>query len=292
VDIQNCDFGEVLGGPSKNNLISIYADSRLIFINDATGEATYRPTVGQLLKDTNVNGTIRWDLSQIRTFRYSPWNYTRGCYDAERTGIESGSVFIVEADSDWSHAPQYIGSYNNEGFGRVIYNPEFLNADKDGNAEYHLPKQEPKSDKEQVPSLGQYLHNNPKLLSSELLQYVQDRIQEEVDEQEIYDEVNRWVADHKKQFVSRESFASQWSTIRSIAMDCYTHAELMDKIVRGNNSYLMHGVAKDKWSQRNRRKDLTDFIADLESKGDVYARRAVINLSSEMAKICRKEKQS
>lgn len=290
VDIRPYEFDEVTSGPSKNNLISVYADSRLIFLDESTGEATYRPTVPQLLKDPNVDGKIRWDLSQIRTFRYSPWNYVRGCFDTERTGIESGSVFVIEAKANWTHDSQYIGSYNNEGFGRVIYNPDFFHADDNGVAQYLLQSSSP--DGEHKATLHDYLSDNPQLKSSELLQYVQDRFQEENDSQEIYSMVNDWIEQHKVQFISTESFSSQWSTIRSIAMDCYTHQELMDKIVNSNDSYLNHGVAKDKWSKRNRLKDLKEFITSLKPKGDVFARRALINLASEMAKICRKEKQS
>lgn len=292
VDIQPYEFDEVTSGASKKNLISVYADSRLIFLDEATGEATYRPTVSQLLKDPNVDGKIRWDLSQIRTFRYSPWNYVRGCFDTERTGIESGSVFVIEAKTDWSHASQYIGSYNNEGFGQVIYNPDFLNADENGIAKYHLAPKTNVSEDKQPPTLYKYLSNNSQFKSSELLQYVQDRIQEENDSQEIYSMVNDWIEQHRNQFISTESFSSQWSTIRSKAMDCYTHQELMDKIVNNKDSYLNHGVAKDKWNKRKRRDDLEKFIVDLGPKGDVFARRALINLASEMAKICRKEKQS
>ena len=291
VDIQPWEFDEVTSGPSKNNLISVYADSRLIFLNEDSGEASFRPTINQLLKDPTIVGHICWNLSQIRTFRYSPWNYTRGCFDSERTGIESGSVFVIEANADWSHEPQYIGSYNNEGFGRVIYNPEFLNANENGIAEYHFIKTESDPYERQTPSLHEYICDNSQLKSSELLQYVQDRAQEESDVQEIYTIVNRWIEEHKKQFFGSESFSSQWSNIRAIAMECYTYEELMNRIIMGDTAYLNHGVAKDKWSNRNRYKDLKVFIEEeLMSKGDVYARRAIINLASEMAKVCRKEK--
>ncbi|MDE6796007.1 MAG: hypothetical protein K2J63_11985, partial [Muribaculaceae bacterium] len=69
VEIQKADFNEVksqepLTTP-EGKLVTVYADSRLIFL-DEYGMPTFQPTAEQL----NLNGDVLWDKSQIRTFRY------------------------------------------------------------------------------------------------------------------------------------------------------------------------------------------------------------------------------
>ena len=58
-------------------------------------------------------------------------------------------------------------------------------------------------------------------------------------------------------------------------------------------AYLTHGVAKDKWSKGGRKNALEDFIKEIhESKyeNDITA-KALINLASEMAKICKNKQK-
>ena len=125
----------------EGNMVAVYADGRLIFL-DEFGMPTFRPTAADLGLD---KGIIRWDKSQIRTFQYAPWNYKRQAYDADRCGIEKGSVFIVELPEGDSLSPvKYVGSYQNEGFGKVMYNPAFFRANAEGKAIYQFT--EPVSD--------------------------------------------------------------------------------------------------------------------------------------------------
>lgn len=82
----------------------------------------------------------------MRTFQYAPWNATRQCFDTDRCGIEKGSVLVVKCTGDTpTISPRYVGSYQNEGFGKVLYNPAFLEAaanDQYGKAVYQLKKKE------------------------------------------------------------------------------------------------------------------------------------------------------
>lgn len=73
VSIKPCAFEEA-GTCDKpvGELVTIYADGRLIFYNE-DGFPTYQPTAQQL--HLPEGSEIRWDLSQIRTFCYAPWNY-------------------------------------------------------------------------------------------------------------------------------------------------------------------------------------------------------------------------
>lgn len=49
--------------------------------------------------------------------------------------------------------------------------------------------------------------------------------------------------------------------------------------------YIVHGVAAEKWNECGRRKVLEEFLKNPQFKG--HLQEAVINLASEMAKICK-----
>lgn len=67
--------------------------------------------------------------------------------------------------------------------------------------------------------------------------------------------------------------------------------ELFDKKTQKNgkeipDAYLTHGVAADKWNERGRKKAFKEFFDKLSEEN---AQMAIINLSAEMAKKCKKE---
>lgn len=249
--------------------VIVYADGRLIFL-DEYGLPTFRPTEEQL--GLPKNSEILWDKSQIRTFQYAPWNYKRQCFDTDRCGIEKGSVFVVDVSKccNLDLKSQYVGSYNNEGFGKVIYNPEFLKAKEDGQALYIIDDKVEDSPKQEKKSLS----------GSSLLDYIQKQQSEENKDNGIYSNVNKWVNDNKTAFQGKEKFASQWGAIRGIAM-----ATKDDSKIKGNViTYISHGVKSSDWDG-NRRKRLEKFMKDNEEN----IREALVNLAAEMAKKCRKE---
>jgi hypothetical protein len=73
--------------------------------------------------------------------------------------------------------------------------------------------------------------------------------------------------------------------------------ELFDKSEFKNGkecptAYLTHGVAKEKWDDKGRREKFKKFFDHFPEKDQLTeedCRLAVINLSSEMAKIARRE---
>jgi hypothetical protein len=288
VMIEPSDFSEIESkAKNSDGFVTVYADSRLIFM-DEFGQPTFQPTPVDL--GINEQGAeILWEKSQIRTFQYAPWNYTRQSHDCDRCGIEKGSVFIVKSSSAPS-ASQYVGCYNNEGFGKVIYNPEFLaTTGENGKALFAL----------QEPDKTTKNGNNIPLSGSPLLEYLSEQKKRLDAETSIYKKVDEFIKSNKDRF-RNESFASQWGSIRSIAMRNKNtenlEKELFTKKMTKNGkeipfAYLTHGVAADKWSERGRKKAFEDFfksVKDMFETGD-YVQFAVINIASEMAKICRKE---
>ena len=243
---------------------TVYADGRLIFF-DENGEPTFQPTAEQL--GFEATDTIDWSKSQVRTFQYSPWNGKRHTYDTDRCGVEKGSVFVVKCKSTPSKT--YIGAYNNEGFGKVIYNPAFLAGDNMDKALCTL-EEKPKEEKRKA---GQIDANTP------LLMFLKQQKDAAESTQKLYDAVNDFVNENGNKFKG-DQFASQWSSIRNIAMITPDEAEIPEKVLK----FLEHGVAKDKWEEGKRKDTLKKFMEN--NKANI--RDIIINLASEMAKKCRK----
>lgn len=279
VEIKKVDtYKEVMSGEASGEYVTVYADGRLIFL-DEYGLPTYRPTAKQL---GLTDGDIVWSKSQIRTFQYSPWNFTRQCFDTDRCGVEKGSVFVVKT-SQKEFSSQYVGEYKNEGFGKVIYNPEFLKANDKGEAQFHIS--EDKEESKQV--------NNAPLEGRDLLTYIDRKRKEETLELEVYNKVNDWVVANGKKFAN-DSFASQWGTIRSIAMTINQRKDkesvkdyLVRKLYGTQEAYLTHGVAAAKWSEHGRLRAFREFADGLTDKN---AQMAIINLAAEMAKYSKEGK--
>jgi hypothetical protein len=271
-------YNPVIYSTQDNNSadILVYADARLIFL-DEYGLPTFQPTA----KDLGIEiGTIDWSKSQIRTFQYAPWNFKRQARDADRCGIEKGSVFYVETNVRPPQNKNWIGAYQNEGFGKVIYNPDFLSVEPNSNGEarYKVVEIDDKPDIEKIGS------------DAPLFEYLQLQKERQEAEQNIIGKVNKFVADNKDRY-TKEEFASQWGTIRSIAMQYMTEDEIMNELFNKKENgkdvaYLTHGVAKEKWDDNRRREKLKKFLEQFNKKDDF--RIALINLSAEMAKISKK----
>jgi hypothetical protein len=193
-------------------------------------------------------------------------------------------VIVVKTD----HCPedsQYVGNYKNEGFGKVIYNPAFLKADENGRACVSLYEKPAPTDMK-----------GTKLSGTLLLDYLAKQQHQEAVESETYRLVNNWVKVNAKWFRGN-TFASQWGSIRSIAMQHKTKQELLHELFdkkrlkngeEADDGYLSHGVAAEKWAEKGRRSKLEAFIK--YELTDENAQIAIINLAAEMAKKCKEDR--
>lgn len=259
--------------------VTVYAESRLIFL-DEYGVPSFKPTAQQL--GFSENSTILWNESQIRTFQYAPWNYIRQSRDTDRCGIEKGSVFVVKtSDAPSATSSTYLGYYQNEGFGKVIYNPEFLSADCNGTTLYRL------KDDETLEKKNKSINECSLEVRDEVIfQYLKNRRDSELIEQEIYQKVDTFIQANKDRFISdKDDFAAQWGQIRAIASTSKTKESLKESI----NRYLTRGIAKDKWIEHKRHIVFKSFMESLNDLNDQNTQLAIINLASEMAKICSKK---
>lgn len=256
----------------------VYADGRLIFIDKDSGVPTFQPTVEEL--GFGSKATIDWERSQIRTFQYAPWNAKRQNPDTDRCGIEKGSVFVVNLNGTQSPSDsRYIGVYQCEGFGKVIYNPAFLDSDEDGRVPITFTKSEANKGKENKEI---FIPTNS--LNTCLLQALKSRMISDHQNENykiVNDMVNKLLPTFKK---NGEQFASQWGYIRNLA----ENASDLSKFYYDLQGYLNHGVAKDKWEFK--KQELYTQIDNLiknEKVNDANWRYIMINLSAEMAKKCK-----
>ena len=264
VKIEPYAFEEVKSN-SKDGEITIYADGRLIFIDKDSGQTTFRPTPAQLgIQDESAK--IIWEKSQIRTFQYAPWNFKRQARDTDRCGIEKGSVFVVKTNY-CPNISQYVGSYKNEGFGKVIYNPAFLETSDDGKAKYRLVST---SDNNEISEF--------KLKNSNLFDYLNRRKNVEYDTEIVYKNINDFIKKNKNLY--RGISSSQWGVIRRIAIAAKQDKKIIDDI----EEYLSHGVKSSDWF--GKRHD--EFFKLMENNRN-NIRRVIVNLSSQMAKESVKE---
>jgi hypothetical protein len=280
VKIEESDFNEV-ESKSASDKVTVYADGRLIFL-DEYGLPTFQPTEEQL--GLPKEAEILWNESQIRTFQYAPYNAKRQTYDTDRCGIEKGSVFVVKVTNanGLTFSSKYIGSYRNEGFGKVIYNPEFLLAQigTNGLAKYILKENDTKGTENKNGKNSEELQI---IGDSNLIKYIRNCQAKKKSERLVYESVNNFSAKYENIFnPNDESFASQWGSIRSLAM---THKS--DTLLAAIKDYIGHGVAADKWNRYRRGTDLCDYLEKDCAKLDL--REVVINLASEMAKKCKKD---
>ena len=272
---------------SKDDYAFVYADSRLIFI-DANGLPTLQPTAEQLGFADGAH--VEYEFSQIRTFQYSPYNFKRQAFDTDRVGIEKGSVIAVKLNGTQSPCESaYCGSYRNEGFGHVIYNPDFLKFDSEGKAEYKFVEEKKKEEKNDKAQLKELKHlgicsTNP------LISYLVQQNNLAYEQNEIYRLVGDFVDKNAIKFRNKQ-FASQWGRIRAIAMESTNWIDLHNKLFeepvreRGiKGGYLMHGIAAEKWEERGRCELLSDFLQNNSTKDFKFLQQLLINLAAEMAK--------
>ena len=279
VQIDLCDYKEPLSSDQTvevrgERCVVVYADSRLIFL-DADGYPTFRPTTADLGLGS---GEILWDLSQVRTFRYAPWNYTLHAYDTDRCGIEKGSVLVVRTDAR-DLRTSYVGCYRSEGFGRVIYNPDFLSADRsEGRSLYTFTHEREEMEPGESRAAGSSALTESDRL---LLTVLRRKSSHSRRMSRVYDLVNNFAKEHARLFAG-DQFASQWGSIRSLAM---VHKD-PDALIKAIEGYLNHGVAKEKWEKNGRRSTLINFLSKEAAvpESESSFRDLVINLASTMGK--------
>jgi CRISPR/Cas system CSM-associated protein Csm3 (group 7 of RAMP superfamily) len=257
----------------KEELV-IYAESDLCFFNDF-GEPTLQPN----LKDFKLKaGIIQWDKSQILTRSYAPWNGKRQTREADRLVIQKGSVIVVSgAEWEKEELPSCVGEYKAEGLGNVLYNPSFLEADKEGRLTFKLHKPNYTQDRTQQITTSEKTKttdknsekSNFKPLSifdkddsdNKIITFLSRRKTKDENKNKIQVWVEGFVEEHRAKYINNKT-SSQWGGIRSRANAATSAANtitsaantitsaantitptdiLYDSLLKAPNGYLVHG---------------------------------------------------
>ncbi len=266
----------------------LYAESRLLFL-DENGQ----PIIPMNGEAYGLRGaTVDLEKSQIRTFRYAPYNFKRQSRDADRFGIEKGSVICLDRtieEQEKAEIKRGIGLYLNEGFGKVLVNPEFLKAKEA--AKYrealfaHIPINKNKDDKQDKRKSNEI--EIPKTLKEEaVLLYLIKSLKKEEEQSLIFEAADKFVTDNGKLFISDgNTFSSQWGTIRTKAMQAQSFTDFKNELF-SNEGFLRSASRALKWDEGGRLRKFETFCNGLE---EPIALKTVVNLSSEMAKLCQKK---
>ena len=254
----------------------VYAQSHLCFIDDI-GMPTFQPTALQLgLK----KGEIDYSKSQIRTHSYSPWNFKRNASNTQRNCISSGSVFYVK-DAIKSVDAETVGSHQTEGLGKVIYNPAFLNGDKNA---LLLIKLKRKSINE-IPSAK----HTP---NSVLTRFLTSKLEEKKAEKDISKAVQEVVYSNSSDIKGLIKISpSQWGGIRAFATKTVDYKQLMIDLFDEKTGYLTHGIADEKFWGKNRSKNRIALKKILDQHQNIGT-QFVAKFAAEMAKESRKHKNN
>lgn len=268
----------------------LYAESRLLFLDD-NGQPVI-PMDGSYYK---MNGTtVDLEKSQIRTFRYAPYNYKRQSRDADRFGIEKGSVICLNRtieEQEKAEIKKRIGLYLNEGFGKVLVNPEFLKAKEAATyreaiysfiqiEEKPLSEQESKEFKAKIEQAKENFKNDF------VYAYLLKAKSKENEESKIFEKVDEFVSGHGKLFISDgNTFSSQWGTIRTKAIQAQSFTDFKEELF-SDEGFLRSASRAQKWDDKGRLRKLEAFCNGLD---ETIALKTVVNLSSEMAKLCQKK---
>lgn len=272
---KTAEFGQVFIEPIQlakeldsfetgGEFVLVFAETNLCFF-DKKGQPTFKPTVDDLGLQ---NGEIDWAKSQIRTHSYAPWNGHRKTTSTQRHCIQKGSVFYVKGGV-FSDSAKYIGHYQSEGLGRVIYNPEFLKAKENGiEAALKLALSKVSSTIPKVSTLKTPLSKflNTKHYESKIELLTSQMVQKYVHQKDA----------HRLIDVS----ASQWGNIRSIASRSKNIKAIKEALYEGKDAYLTHGVAFEKcWGENGsqRLNQLKSIIWEVENPKPVKENEPLVH---------------
>ena len=263
------------------NYTLVYAQSNLCFV-DENGSPTFQPKINDLGLES---GEIIWEKSQIRTYSYSPWNFKRNASNTERHCIAKGSVFYVKTTIKTEKSTAIVGAYQNEGLGRIIYNPTFLDCKENGEIVNAIKKYE------EIKPLV-----NKKEPTSKLALFLMNKFNAKQEDLKISEEVASCIEELKaKKSPLIEISSSQWGGIRAYAAKTKNQTELknllfgsdekVEKVGKDDKvqvGYLTHGIAEERyWGKKGNLR----VFQDIFELGDKFSKSSFIEkFAAEMAK--------
>ena len=274
IEVTQIDKPLTLNSIDLADKVLVYAQSNLCFV-DSYGMPTFQPTSVQLGLE---GGQVDYNLSQIRTHLYSPWNFKRNTSNSQRNCITKGSVFVVNGAVKKQES-NVVGIYQAEGLGKVLYNPEFLGGNADATSKVHFIKPE----KKEV---------EPTQAVTKLSKYLSKKMDEKSTEIAISEAVHCLVySDDDKIRRLKKVSSSQWGGIRAYATKAKSIEVLEKQLFHKEVGYLTHGIANEKYWGANRDANLKAF-GKLFEDNKKYGTQFIAKFAAEMAKACSKTKEN
>ncbi len=270
--------------------LTLYFESCAAFV-DQYGQPTFQPQPKDLGLDSGEKLEILWGLCQIRTRSYAPWNGIRRARDTDRVCLDKGSVLVLKVAKDFdaaayaSKVTNGVGLHRQEGFGRILVNPTFLQADQ-ATAKFArtLTSWQPDSTIRALVCSDCTTDN----IAIEWAERQSSRLKNQV---AIIRKTNSFLKAHGTKTFGKIS-SSQWGTVRERALRAKSidgpdglkaqlFCEDQQKGSKHAKGLLLHGKSQKVW--RNCWKTLKSELDAI--KDDEFARRFLVNLCSEMAKL-------
>jgi len=280
----------------RGKYLILYAESRLVFLDDF-GQPALQPAA----RHFNLSDEWEWvpSLSQLRHQIYAPYNFKNRRFLADRVCFEKGSVFVFKGRNNASFDPAAlrdgVGEYKNEGFGRVICNPDFLMCDDAARCLWQVGN----NVSQNIDMTGVLAsHVSDALIQS----WVEQRLKEAELESAIYSKAAFFVKNNFSLF--RGTSPSQWGQIRSIATQCRDYNGLEVSLFkdvtatsedgvtrshdRANAGFLNHGKEEKVW-RKGREALRQELRRQYEDEGDSYVLEYLLALAGQMQKRVQKE---
>lgn len=258
--------------PAATGVTTIYALSDLCF-HDAFGQAKL-PTAHDL--GFPEGAEIDWARTQVQSGEYQSWNTKRWNRNADRWVIKKGSVFCLKAVAETTaNQRSWVGTYHEEGFGQIWFNPPFLQAPQ---GVYQRTKLRKAADGEKASTSPEILSENlPANTNAGLFSLLDRRIKLREDENTIYRKVNAFRAQYESKFIGISS--SQWGALRSYAGHA-ANSEALDQLIFSERTgFLYRGQSEKLW-----RKFSSDLHAAVQQLEDADRPLFLQKLAAEMAK--------
>lgn len=253
-----------------DQLILLYAESNWCFY-DENGQNTARPIAADFHCSESE---IDWKKSQIRSRNYTTWNKHRRNRDTDRIIIEKGSVIAIRLKNELNTEifSKGVGAHLNEGFGRVLVNPSFLNGEKHG-TNIKVLNDTPKVEKKYIVAKG----NEDEFI----LNFLANRKKQKEDQYNFNLRINQFRVSYKTDL--KHISNSQWGQIRKYAKLSGNAETLQNLLFLEKTGFCNRGQSEAVWRKNGARKKLEDIIF----RSDIRPELAIdftIKLASEMAK--------
>lgn len=183
----------------KDDLTYLYSKSRLALV-DEEGIPTYN--LAYLTEDLDDSQVV-WEMSQIKTSTFTPYNGAMRTKSYERLVINSGSVIVLKNLSEMQkkQLTEGVGVYLSEGFGEILINPSFLGLE--GKFSF-------KDNKDNVDDKV----SESRDISNPMVKFLKLRATKKENELELAHKVSQFINDNKNLYSKINN--AQWGTIRSI----------------------------------------------------------------------------